>query len=173
MFFCELGTDRLFLKNIGKTDGEFILSQFSDPEITRYLFDAEPLKTLNEADEIIDFYLQPEPRNQHRWILTDKQTGILIGTCGFHYWNKDQSTVEIGYDLKVAFQGKGYMNEALRAIIEFAKNRMKVKTINACVYIKNAPSIRTVEKLGFIKSSSKNEHFRGEDYPHHIYTLTL
>lgn len=173
MFFIELETDRLFLKNIGKTDRLFILSQFSDPKITRYLFDAEPLNTLEEANEIIDFYLQPEPRMQHRWILKEKQNKLPIGTCGFHYWNKEQSTVEMGYDLKEVYQGKGYMNEALNAIIDFAKKQMKVKAINACVYIKNDPSIRTVEKLGFVLTSSKNEHFRGEDYPHHIYTLTF
>jgi len=173
VFFTELETERLLLKNIEKTDREFVLSQFSDPAITRYLFDAEPLKTLEEADKIISFYLQPEPRTQHRWILKDKQNHLPMGTCGFHYWNKEQSTVEIGYDLKEAFQGKGYMNEALNAIIHFAKNQMKVKKINACVYIKNDPSIKTVEKLGFVLTSSKNEQFRGVDYPHHIYTLTF
>ena len=84
-----------------------------------------------------------------------------------------QETVEIGYDLKMLFQGQGYMNEALKRIISFSKNQMKVKMVNACIYIKNDLSIRTVEKLGFVLTSSKNEQFRGKEYPHYIYTLKI
>jgi ribosomal-protein-alanine N-acetyltransferase len=54
--------------------------------------------------------------------------------------------VDIGYDLKKEFWSNGFMHEALNEIIEFAKNRMNIVEINACIYIKNSRSIKLVEK---------------------------
>ncbi|MCD8502522.1 MAG: GNAT family N-acetyltransferase [Bacillaceae bacterium] len=94
MFYTNLETDRLLLKNIDSADREFIFSQFSDDDTNEYLFDAESLTDISEADEIIDFYLQPEPRAQHRWIILRKVDRVKIGTCGVHCWNTGDSTVE-------------------------------------------------------------------------------
>lgn len=173
MFYYNLDTERVLLKNIDKGDRDFIFSQFSDKEVNRYLFDAEPLARVEEADEIVDYYLQPEPRPMHRWIIVRKSDGIKMGTCGFHRWNFNESNVEIGYDLKKEFWGNGYMSEALNAMIDFAKTNMKLKMINAHIYIENQKSIQLVSKLGFIPSGTMNEVFRGKEYLHNIYSLYL
>lgn len=173
MFYNTLQTERLTLKNISKEDRDFVYKQFSDDVINRYLFDAEPLTNLEGADEIIDFYVQPEPRMQHRWILVHKTDGVKIGTCGFHNWNQMASSVEIGYDLQEAYWGKGYMKEAMKEIIAFAQTQMQVREIQACISVENEKSIKLVEQLGFEVSGSKYEVFRDQDYLHHIYTLRL
>ena len=119
MLFRELETERLLLKNISMDDREFIFDQFSNESINQYLYDAEPLVDIQGADEIIDFYLEPEPRAQHRWILISKE-GTKIGTCGFHCWNTSEGICDIGYDLNPNYHNKGYMNEAINAILRFA-----------------------------------------------------
>lgn len=172
MFFKEMETDRLYLKNISIGDREFMLKQFSNKEVNRYLFDMEPLNCIEDADAIIDFYIQPEPRPHHRWIIVKKDGRTKIGTCGFHYWDKLNSCCDIGYDLYPDFQGNGYMKEALEKILDFAGSRMKVKRINACIYIDNGKSLHIAEKLGFtFNGQMKDEIFRGERYPHKILTL--
>ncbi len=173
MFFVDLETPRLFLRNIGKQDRAFVFGHFSDPQVTRYLYDAEPLTDMAGADEIIDEYLQPEPRGQHRWILERKEDGAKIGTCGFHCWNPQEGSVEMGYDLAAPFWRMGYMTEALRAIIGFAKQEMRVKYIHANVYVENPASYKLAEKLGFVKTGAYSEVFRGKEYPHDIFTLAL
>ena len=82
MIFESLMTDRLILRNIGNDDRDFIFSLFSDDDVNMYLFDAEPLTDISGADEIISFYLEPEPRNQHRWIIIRKADSVKMGTCG-------------------------------------------------------------------------------------------
>ena len=172
MLFKELETDRLLLKNISFDDREFIFSQFSDDVVNMYLFDAEPLVDIQEADDIIEFYLQPEPRLQHRWILVRKADGIKIGTCGFHCWNMHDNTCDIGYDLKAAYWGKSYMSEAMKAIILFGYEQMNLKKINACIYVDNGRSIKLAEKLGFkFNGEAQNAPFRGKEYEHKIFTL--
>jgi ribosomal-protein-alanine N-acetyltransferase len=65
------------------------------------------------------------------------------------------------------------MYEALQKIIEFARNTMNVKTINACIYTQNSKSIKLVKKLGFAVSDSKYERFRDKKYLHRIYSLSF
>lgn len=171
MLFKDIETQRLFLKNIGTDDREFIFSQFSNEVVNKYLFDAEPLTDIEGADEIIKFYIEPEPRLQHRWVVVRKQDDIKMGTCGFHCWSQEDGKVDIGYDMGEEFWGNGYMQEAMRHIIKFAIKDMKVKEINACIYFDNERSIQLVEKLGFILAGSSYEIFRNEKYLHNIYTL--
>jgi ribosomal-protein-alanine N-acetyltransferase len=173
MLFRNIETERLSLKNIDLEDREFIFSQFSDEAVSRYLFDAEPLTDLRGADEIIAVYLQPEQRLQHRWIIVRKSDGKKMGTCGFHCWNQKAGKVEVGYDLKEEFWGKGYMQEAMKAIIAFAVEQMQIKEIIACVYIDNHRSIQLAENLGFVLSGTSYEIFRGKEYLHNRYSLYL
>ena len=174
MFFIELETQRLLLKNIGYEDAEFMYKEFSTDEVNTYLFDAEPISSLEEAMELIDFYVQDEPRDQHRWILILKELNEKIGTCGFHSWNRRFGSVEIGYDLQPDLWRKGYMSEALSEIISFAKNEMKVKSITANIAQDNAASMGIAAKLGFHRTENTYfEDFRGRKYLHYIYQLDL
>jgi ribosomal-protein-alanine N-acetyltransferase len=175
VFFNELKTDRLLLKNIGSDDKDFIFREFSSEnnDINRYLYDAEPLTDISGADEIINFYLEPEPRNQHRWVIIKKTDKVKMGTCGFHCWDKGSSKAEIGYELLKEYWGNGYMQEAINEIIKFAEKAMLIKRIDANIYDENNKSIRLVKKIGFIVTGSKNYLFRGNEYPHKIYTLYI
>lgn len=171
MLFKNIETERLILKNIAIDDRNFIFSQFSDDVVNRYLFDADPVTDIQEANEIITFYLQPGQRLQHRWVIMKKSDGTKIGTCGFHCWNKTGGKVEVGYDLKEQFWGNGYMQEAMKAIITFAIDEMRINEISACIYIDNQKSIRLVENLGFVLSGSIYQSFRNKEYLHNIYSL--
>jgi ribosomal-protein-alanine N-acetyltransferase len=173
MFFTNLETKRLFLKNISKEDRDFIFSVFSSSniDVNRYLFDAETLVDVSEADEIINFYTEPEPRNQHRWVIINKSDNVKMGTCGFHCWNKNDSKVEMGYELQKDFWGNGYMQEAITEIIKFAEKTMLVKEIDTHIYPENIRSIKLVERFGFEVSGTTNYTFRGQEYLHKIFTL--
>lgn len=50
-----------------------------------------------------------------------------MGTCGFHCWNNEERKVDVGYDLKEQFWGKGYMREAMEELIKFALDEMHIK----------------------------------------------
>ena len=173
LLFTDLETERLLLKSIALDDKGFILSQFSNDTINRYLFDAEPMTSLDDATELINFYMQPEPRLQHRWVIVSKSEKEKIGTCGFHCWNQKDRSVEVGYDLCEAFWGKGYMTEAMKEIISFARNWMGVREIRACIYLDNSKSIILAERLGFIFSGTCHQAFRDKDYLHNNYSLHL
>ena len=171
MLWKELETERLILKNISKDDHDFVLGHFSDSNVVKYLYDAEPMKDMVEAYELIDSYLEPEPRGHHRWVLVRKSDGIKLGTCGFHCLDTAQRKIEIGYDLNKDFWGNGYMQEALKASINYLLQNSDIQQIDAHISIDNEKSIQLVKKLGFVFGGEcKIYVFRGQEYLHHIYT---
>lgn len=171
--FTDIETNRLVLKCIDPTDRDFILEEFQNDFINRYLYDEEPMTDISQADELIDFYTVGEPRRQNRWVVIDKTANTKLGTCGYHLWDPDNKEVGIGFELMEQYNGKGYMLEAVEAIIEFARHEMKVERINAIVYIKNQKCIKLLERLGFIKVGEEETEFRGQIYLHHIYALKI
>ena len=174
MFFKELETERLHLKNISGEDGEFILKQFSTDAVNEYLYDAEPFQNLREAEELIEYFMQPEPRTLHRWILILKENGEKIGTCGFHNWNRESNCAEVGYDMQPVFWGKGYMSEAMKAILAFAEDEMKLKRIDANIYPDNLNSVKLAERYGFRFSGETSVFvFWGKEYLHRVYSLII
>lgn len=40
--FTDPETERLYLKNIGREDTDFFYAEFSNGDVNRYLYDAEP-----------------------------------------------------------------------------------------------------------------------------------
>lgn len=168
----DLVTDRLILKSISEEDRDFIFSEFSDTVITKYLFDQELLRNINEADGIINSYIHPQYVGLYRWILVSKADNEKMGTCGFHCYNKNEGSIEMGYDLKEGFWGNGYMQEALKKIIEYGMEKMPLKVINAHIYYRNLKSIALSEKLGFINSGKVYNYTLGnKEYLHQIYFL--
>ena len=140
------------LRELTAQDSAALLVLFSNPEITRYM-DIDPLQSEAEAREIIDFHFED---SACRWGLFDPETDTLIGTCGYHRWQKSVHTAEIGYDLSPAYWGKGIMQEALNAIIDFGFNTMDLRIIEAEVEPENKQSIRLLEKLNFHPDLSRD-----------------
>lgn len=172
MLFEELETKRMYLKNISLEDTDFIYKQFSNKTVSEYLYDAEPVKTKEEALDIINFYIIPESRYQHRWILVRKIDGAKMGTCGFHCYNQELNSIEIGYDLYPDYWGNGYMQEAINTILEFAKDKLSISRVDAHIYAENVRSVALASKLGFhFNGETINYNFRGIDYIHNIYTI--
>jgi RimJ/RimL family protein N-acetyltransferase len=81
------------------------------------------------------------------WLIVIKDKNIGAGMLGFKgYPNKEGST-EIGYGIDPAHQNKGYMTEAVQALINWAFMHPFCKVITA-TEVENPASKRLLEKLG-------------------------
>ena len=170
--FTDLETDRLVLRNIAPEDAGFFFKVFSQPDVTRYLLDHEPFRSPEDAEMWIEWYLNAVP-DHNRWIITNKETGERMGTCGFHMWDRRNNSVEIGYDLLPEYRGHGYMNEALRSALDFAFRTMDVNRICATIHPDNSRSIRLAENLGFRKEGILRDLLfaDGRYHDHCLYAL--
>ena len=72
--------------------------------------------------------------------------GTVIGGCGF---DMRDGAAEIGYWLGARYWGKGYVTEAVRALIDHAFTNTEHKALQSCVRVTNPASRRVLEKCGF------------------------
>lgn len=75
--------------------------------------------------------------------------GELVGGIGFHYWDFHNSKTEIGYWLAEDAQGKGIMTRAVKTLIDYAFNVLKLNRVEIRAATENMKSRAVPERLGF------------------------
>ena len=160
----NLETPRLKLRPITQDDAQDIFEIFSDKQVMKY-YDLLPFETLDRAKQQADFFAKGfEKKQMIRWGVELKESGKLIGTCGFFAFNEDALKAELGYELGSAYQGKGYMSEALSAALAFLFRESSVNRVEAFIEPPNTASQKLAQKLGFTKEGTlrQYERCRGE-----------
>ena len=64
----------------------------------------------------------------------------------------------IGYWIGKQYQGKGIATECIKLVVNYAFDILKLEEISAYVFPENNPSIRILEKNGFVKMYEVNEY---------------
>jgi ribosomal-protein-alanine N-acetyltransferase len=171
--FSALETTRLVLREFREDDADFVLRHFSDPDVARYLYDAEPFSTLVEALELIRWYAPVPNPNRNRWVIVPKDAGVPVGTLGFHRCDRTNRIAEIDYDLAPAVWGQGYMTEALAAAIAHGFSVMELNRIEAFISPDNARSLALTDRAGFQREGVMRDKnfFRGQYYDHWCVSL--
>lgn len=141
----EIETKRLKLRNYERTDANFAISIWNDPEMGKYMPDPsienmdeeyrKVYETLNEDEECC--YL----------ISESLVIGERIGTCSFVV-SEDGSTYDLGCCVHRKFWKNGYGTEMVQGMIDYAKSQ-GAKTITAPVNKENVASNAMMKKLGF------------------------
>lgn len=138
-------TERLNLRNYEKTDVDFIISIWNDPEMGKYMPDPS---IENMDEEYRKSYETLEEDEECCYLVSESLvTGERIGTCSF-VASEDESTYDLGYCVHMKFWRNGYGTEMVQGMIDYAKSR-GAKTITAPVNKKNVASNAIMRKLGF------------------------
>ena len=157
-------TPRLVLRWISEDDVDSLYEIFSDPQVMRY-WSSVPLPNREAAAELQrEIAKSNESDRMFKWGLALRDSNNVIGTTTLFNLNLDNGRAEIGYALGRAHWGKGYMNEALKALVQHTFEVMELRRLEADVDPRNAGSIRTLERLGFQREGFLRErwHVNGE-----------
>jgi ribosomal-protein-alanine N-acetyltransferase len=147
--FPELSTERVQLRQITFDDKKAIFRLQSNKEINEFI-EREALKNLNQAEGFIQTCLDGfENENRIFWAVTLEDSDQLIGAIVFHKIDLENSAAEVHYELNPDYQDQGLMSEAMKAVLEFGKATMQLKTIEAYTHQKNTASIALLEKHQF------------------------
>lgn len=149
LFFPVIETERLSLKPLVINDAESLLEIFSDPEVMRY-WNTPPWKTLQDSLDFINASNDSMQRQESLVLGVYLQsTGELIGKCMLFSYDAESKRAEIGFGLGHAAWGKGYINEAGEALIQYGFSVLGLRRIEAEIDPDNQSSAKTLEKLGF------------------------
>lgn len=147
-----LKTERLTLRQLSIDDKMDIFTLRSDPGVNKYL-SRQPCHTVEDAIIFINKVSGNfEKGGAFYWAITLTDAKTLVGTICLFDFSKDINSCEIGYELMAKFQGNGYMKEALKKVIDFVFQTLKVKKILAFTHCENQNSTSLLLKLNFVKS---------------------
>ena len=144
----ELETERLLLRKPRPEDAPALFASYTaDPEVVRYVTWAAHESV--EDTRAFLAYCAKEWAEDHSYpyVLCRKDApqepfGMI------HPRRRPAGEVEFGYVLARAAWGKGYMSEALRALIDWALTQPGVTRVSAFCDVENVASARVMEKAG-------------------------
>ncbi|MFV8369417.1 GNAT family N-acetyltransferase [Flavobacterium sp. LB2R40] len=171
--FPNLETERLLLRRVDNNDIQEIFALRSNPETMKFI--PRPLvKTDEEAlAHIAMIDTKIENNEGVNWAITFKNETKLIGIIGHYRIKPEHYRAEIGYMLHPEFHGKGIISEAVKEVVNYGFNVMKLHSIEAIIDPENQGSAKVLEKNNFVKEAhlKENEFFDGRFIDTVIYSL--
>ena len=146
----RLETERLLLRQVSHADHEDWLAVWHSPGALDYLIDFEGKPESAVARDILDWAQRiVRQKSGIRWAITLKPDERMIGSCGFHLYERRHRRVEIGYELHSGFWRRGIMSEAVEAVLDFCFQRLEVHRVEADVVEGNVASAALLKQAGF------------------------
>jgi ribosomal-protein-alanine N-acetyltransferase len=135
----ELETERLLLREFRQTDAA---------EIDRW-------ESAIRAESFLEFCFQSYREwGMGPWAMVHKQSGVIVGNCGFCRIRYDQSLPmleycgEVNYYIAPQYRAKGLATEALRAILDVGFGNIRLTRIQGRCPPTNLASERVMLKAG-------------------------
>ena len=85
------------------------------------------------------------------WAISSMENQKLIGTICLWQISVAESKAEIGFELLPEYQGKGIIQEAVKNVLDYGFNHMKLSAIEGEVAPGNIKSIKVMERFNFKK----------------------
>jgi len=154
-----LRTGRLLLRPLRTDDAAAVFAIRSDPQVMRFASSA-PLATLESAAEFIaKDQVLIAAGEVLRLALERVEDQSVIGSCILFHFNHQCRRAEVGYELRRDAWGRGYMHEALLALLRHAFRALKLNRIEADIDPRNVASARSLERLGFSREGLLRERW--------------
>lgn len=155
-----LNTSRLSLRAISAADVDDFYAVYSNPEVMRY-WSTPPLPDKDAASKLINEIHESIKRDDIlKWGIALRSSDKLIGSVTLFHLDFTHRRAEIGYAQGRAYWGQGYMQEALKAVLNHAFEILNLHRIEADVDPRNAASVRTLERLGFQREGYLRERWQ-------------
>jgi [ribosomal protein S5]-alanine N-acetyltransferase len=150
---------RVSLRWLTDADVSALFSIFSDAEVMRY-WSSLPLADIEGAYKLLaDIRSYFKQRTLFQWGIARHTDNHIIGTCTLFNFDIANRRAELGYALAREHWGKGYMQEALRALLGFYFDNLNMHRIEADVDPRNVSSVKTLERLGFQREGYLRERW--------------
>ena len=143
-----LETDRLIHRGMRVSDAEDMYAYAKRPSVTEYLT-WDPHGSGEETREYLTYIGQRYRTGDfYDWSVVDKESGHMVGTCGFTSFSCPNDSAEIGYVLNPDYQGKGLATEAVRRVLTFGFEELGLHRIEARCIQGNTASLRLMGRVG-------------------------
>ena len=129
---------------------------WGDPEVMRLT--GGPFTTQQVHERLEREIHGHEEHGVQYWPLFLLETGEHVGCCGLRLHKPAEGIYELGFQLRVAFWGRGFAREAAEAVVAHAFTTLRIPALYAGHHPHNHASRGVLTRLGF-------RHTHDEFYP--------
>jgi ribosomal-protein-alanine N-acetyltransferase len=164
-------TPRLTLRPLTAADAPALYAMFSDPEAMRY-WSSGPWTDIAQGEAYVAA-AQAGEADGSMLRMGIEMDGMLAGVANMYKFDQQNRRCDIGYMLARSSWGKGVMQEALAALIEYGFTELNLHRIEADIDPRNHASARLLQGLRFTKEGHLRERWivNGEICDSDVYGL--
>ena len=145
----RIETERLIISEITINEASFFHELVNDPTYLQFIPDKN-IYSIADAEKHITTKIIKEYQTQGFgfYLVSLKSDKTPIGMCGLI--DRDGlDCLDFGFAFLKEYRGKGFAFESSKAILDFAKNTLKIDKIVAITTLNNVKSSNLLERLGF------------------------
>ncbi len=149
MLTPTINTERLTLRRYVTSDLDALYEIITDQRLQKYI-KFPNLTREEELDYINKSILNADTDKCEKWAIVYNETNEVVGTISVNSVNSKPNYCNVGYVTRFSEWGKGFATEALIAVTKHLLEEGYYLVEASCNEL-NAPSIRVMEKAGYIK----------------------
>jgi RimJ/RimL family protein N-acetyltransferase len=158
-----LKTKRLILRPITPEDATSITENVNNLNVSRWLLVVPyPYKKKDAIFWIKNSQkkAKEKPRKDYSFGIELQKEDKIIGGIGLHKVDRYHGKADLGYWLGQKYWRNGYGSEALETLLDLAFNKLKLRKLEAGVFVSNPSSGKLLEKYGFKKEGERIQTLR-------------
>ena len=157
-----LQTERLVLRGHRVEDFDAHAALWADPVVTRFI-GGQPFTREQAWVRLLRHAGMWQMLGFGFWVVTERETGLLIGEAGFHELKRDvepslEGTIEAGWGFLPDTHGKGIASEVISAMLGWGDAQFQSRRMTCLIDPANSASIRVAEKHGFREFARTTYH---------------
>lgn len=155
----SLNTKRLLLRPLHQTDAADLLRIHADAAVMRFS-NLSPWTSIDQANDLIEQSARGLRAGRQICLgIIPAEVGTVVGTSTLFDFIDTSRRAELGFLLGSDWWGKGYMAEALGAVIKHAFLELNLNRLEADTDPRNDRSLATLERLGFVREGYLRERW--------------
>ena len=161
----KIETKRLILRPLKNSDAKSIVENVNNLSISKWLLVVPYPYTIKDAKKwIIDNKEKwsTKKKSEYSFGIGVKKDGKIIGGIGLHKINNEQGTATIGIWLGKNYQREGLGSEAFTALLNLAFNKLKLRRVEAGIFVGNPASPKLMTKFGGKLEGTKRKSCRSK-----------
>ena len=165
-YFKKLVGENVYLSPVNPEDYEIYTKWLNDANITKYLTIHNSFATLSGEKE----FLENASKNDYVFAIV-RNDDTLLGNIGLHHLDYKNGTATLGIFIGEEDNlSKGYGSEAIKLLVNFGFNELRLHNIMLFVYDFNERAQKAYTKCGFKEFGRRHDAiFRDGKYHDEIY----
>lgn len=155
--FPSIHTNRLQLRQLNLNDLDDLFELRFHDDVIKFIARKKSHDKNTIKQFILDRNADVATNKIVFWAIQQQEQSRLIGTISLWNFNDTKTVAEVGYELHPDYHNKGFMSEALEAVLEFGFTKLKLEAIEAFTDKNNTNSQLLLEKFNFKYDANKTD----------------